>query len=96
MAENTKAETHQLKKELRACKSKLKEAESFNERLRAAIGYDELKGWKPQQRIESQYGWIYAWLYPLYGLIDNHLDKPLSSHKCSEDIHSNHFSLRTA
>ena len=96
MAENTKAETHQLKKELRACKSKLKEAESFNERLRAAIGYDELKGWKPQQRIESQYGWIYAWLYPLYGLIDNHLDKPLSSHKCSVDIHSNHFSLRTA
>ena len=78
MAKNTKAETHQLKKELRACKSKLKEAESFNERLRAAIGYDELKGWKPQQRIESQYGWIYAWLYPLYGLIDSQIDKPIS------------------
>ena len=65
MPANSTSELSKVKKELTVCKRQLKDALAFNERLRSAVGYDELKGWHPKERIEKQYGWVFAWLYPL-------------------------------
>ena len=56
----------------------MNDALSFNERLRSAVGYDELKGWQPQKQIERQYGWVYAWLYPLISYINQNINQPLT------------------
>jgi hypothetical protein len=76
--ENASSELKKVKKELANCKRKLKEAEAFNERLRSVISYDELGWWQPKQRIEKQYGWVYAWLFPLSSYIDQNLNQPLT------------------
>jgi hypothetical protein len=61
----TKREKEVLPK-INALKRQIKELESKYEKLRASLGYDELNGWKPDPRIETQYGWVHAWTYPLY------------------------------
>lgn len=70
-------DVYKLKKELRECKRKLKDQTAFNESLRSFIGYEELKGWQPNQQIEKQYGWVYAWLYPLRVYIASNIVPPL-------------------
>lgn len=55
-------------------KRKIKELEAKNEELRASIGYEALHGWKPNKTIENQYGWVYAWLYPLYVFLNECVD----------------------
>ncbi len=67
-----------FKKELRTCRHQLKDALAFNERLRTAVGYDELKGWKPDERLERQYGWVFTWLYPLSSYTNQNLNQPLT------------------
>ncbi len=52
-------------------KRRIKELEARNEELRASVGYEELKGWKPNERLEKQYGWVYTWLYPLQSYLSN-------------------------
>lgn len=52
-------------------KRKIKELESRCEELRSSVGSEELQGWKPNKRIEAQYGWVYAWLYPLNSYLNN-------------------------
>jgi len=52
-------------------KRRIKELEAENENLRASVGNEELKGWKPNERIEAQYGWVYTWLYPLQSYLGN-------------------------
>jgi hypothetical protein len=78
MADNLNSEIKKLKKQLSTCQRKLKESAEFNERLRASVGYDELRGWKPQKRIETQYGWVFAWLHPLYTYIDQNINQRLT------------------
>ena len=65
-------------RELASLRRELKEAKEFNERLRSAIGADELKGWKPQESIERQYGWVYAWLYPLEAYVNHRVGETLT------------------
>ncbi len=55
---------------IKELKRRIKELESRNEELRASVGFEELQGWKPDKRIEAQYGWVYAWLYPLHSYLD--------------------------
>jgi hypothetical protein len=78
MAQPDPDELKKLKKELASCRRQLKEANAFNERLRSAIGFDELKGWRPQEAIERQYGWVFAWLHPLYSYTNENVGKPLT------------------
>lgn len=78
MTEDLTKELCKVKRQLTDCRRKLKEAENINERLRESIGYDELEGWKPQERIEKQYGWVFAWLYPLGSYMNSKLNKPLT------------------
>jgi len=59
-----------LKKELLATKKELKEAQVLIDRLRKLLGGDAIGNWKPQERIEAQYSWLYAWLYPLYSFMN--------------------------
>jgi len=70
-------EIKKLKKELSQCKRELKEAIQYNERLRS-FGFDEIDGWKPQDRIEQQYGWVFAYDYPLYRCLQRHVGETLS------------------
>lgn len=58
---------------LTALKRKIKELELKNEVLRASVGYSDLKGWKPNPRVEIQYGWVYAWLHPLYQFLNSNV-----------------------
>jgi hypothetical protein len=68
-------------------KRKIKELEARNEELRASVGHEELQGYKPSQRIESQYGWVSVWLNPLYFyLVD----------KVSPDVRNKIMSIVTA
>jgi hypothetical protein len=78
MPQNTTGELRKVKQQLAECRRALNEAQAFNERLRSLIGYEELKGWQPQQRIERQYGWVYAWLYPLDSFLNQRLSSPLT------------------
>jgi len=78
MSDDLAAELRKTKRELSACKRKLKETLEFNERLRSSVGYEELKGWQPQKRIEKQYGWVYAWLYPLSSYMNQNINKHLT------------------
>ena len=78
MSNTTAGEVKRLKSELSSCKRRLKDVLEQYEQIRASVGYDELKGWKPQKRIEDQYGWVYAWLFPLTSYMNQHLDRPLS------------------
>lgn len=78
MPDNSASELRKVKKELATYKRQLKDALAFNERLRSAVGYDELKGWQPQEHIERQYGWVFAWLYPLSSYMNQNLNKPLT------------------
>jgi len=78
MSDNTANEFQKIKKELAVCKRQLKDARAFNERLRSTIGFDELDGWKPQERIEKQYGWVFSWLYPLSSYMNQHLNEQLT------------------
>lgn len=78
MPDNSASELRNVKKELATYKRQLKDAMALNERLRSAVGYDELKGWQPQARIEKQYGWVFAWLYPLSSYMNQNLNKPLT------------------
>lgn len=72
------SELSKVKRELATCKRQLRDTLILNERLRSAIGYDELKGWQPQKSIEKQYGWVFAWLYPLNSYINQNLNQPLT------------------
>lgn len=58
-------ELKEAKRKLRECRRRLKESQAVNERLLRLIGPEELQGWRPQKQAEREYGWIYAWLYPL-------------------------------
>ena len=78
MPNTAASETRKLRTELNSCRRQLKEALDQYEQIRARVGYDELKGWKPQKRIENQYGWVHAWLYPLSSYMNQHLNEPLS------------------
>jgi len=71
----TKKEQEQLPK-IRDLKRKIKELETQYEELRASVGYLELRGWKPDPRIEMQYGWVHSWLTPLYNYMNHvaHVD----------------------
>ena len=78
MPDNSNIELQKVKKELATCKRQLKDALALNERLRSVVGYDELKGWQPKERIEKQYGWVFAWLYPLSSYMNQNLNEPLT------------------
>jgi len=78
MLDNSNIEFRKVKKELATCKRQLKDALALNERLRSVVGYDELKGWQPKERIEKQYGWVFAWLYPLSSYMNQNLNEPLT------------------
>jgi hypothetical protein len=67
-----------VKKQLRECRRKLKESQALNERLLKLIGTDELHGWKPQEQVEREYGWIHAWLFPLYSYLNQKVGQPLT------------------
>ncbi|MCD4752721.1 MAG: HNH endonuclease [Anaerolineaceae bacterium] len=78
MSEALESKVGKLKKELGLCKRKLQEIKKENENIREKVGYDVLKGWTPQKRIESQYGWVYAWLYPLSSYMNQNLNNILT------------------
>ena len=78
MKDANKPNITNVKKELALTKRKLRESLEFNERLRSVIGFDDLKGWQPQERIKKQYGWVYAWLYPLHSYMNQNLNMPLT------------------
>lgn len=78
MSEALVSEVRKLKRELGLCKRKLKEMGKEYENIRARVGYGELKGWTPQKRIESQYGWVFAWLYPLSSYMNQNLNNTLT------------------
>jgi hypothetical protein len=78
MPDDSASELRKLRKELATCKRQLKEALAFNERLRSAVGYDELRGWQPQEIIEKQYGWVFSWLYPLSSYMNQNLNNSLT------------------
>lgn len=63
---------------IKILKKKITELETKYEKLRATVGYEELQGWKPNPQIESQYGWVYAWLYPLNTFLNNNLHQQLT------------------
>jgi len=65
------ANNRQKSANINKLKRKIKELESKYEELRASVGYEELHGWKPNKRIEAQYGWVYAWLYPLNSYLNS-------------------------
>jgi len=68
----------EAKKQLRDCKRKLKQSQAENERLIKIIGQDELGGWKPQQQVEREYGWVHAWLFPLYSYLNQNVGQQLT------------------
>jgi len=70
-------------------KRKIKELESRCEELRSSVGSEELQGWKPNKRIEAQYGWVYAWLYPLNSYLNN-------NNQISPDVRNKIMSIVTA
>lgn len=53
-------------REIATLKRELKELTKRYETLRSFVGYDELEGWLPKKDVETQYGWLHAWMYPLY------------------------------
>lgn len=69
---------NKVKKQLRECRRSLKETRAVNERLLKLLGIDKLQGWKPQEQVEREYGWIYAWLYPLREYLDQHTGQILT------------------
>lgn len=69
---------NKVKKQLRECRRSLKEARAVNERLLKLLGTDKLQGWEPQEQVEREYGWIYAWLYPLREYLDQHTGQILT------------------
>lgn len=74
----TNDELREAKRKLRECRRRLKESQAINERLYRFIGSEELQGWKPQEQVEREYGWIYAWLYPLREYLDQHIGQILT------------------
>lgn len=78
MSESERAHPRSIRNQLRDCQRSLKEAEEINRRLRALLGGDLLGDWKPQKRIERQYGWVFAWLYPLRSFMNQHLNESLT------------------
>ena len=76
---NPNEELKRAMRELRRCKRELKESQATNERLRYVVGGEELQGWTPKKRIERQYGWVFAWLYPLDSYLNQHMRQPLSA-----------------
>jgi len=64
-------DTKQKPSTINQLKRRIKELEARNEELRASVGYEELKGWRPNERLETQYGWVYTWLYPLQSYLSN-------------------------
>jgi hypothetical protein len=75
-------------------KRKIRELESKYEELRASVGYEELKGWKPNKRIEAQYGWVYAWLYPLNSYMETKIYK--GETEITPDVRNEIMSITTA
>lgn len=71
-------ELKRVKEQLRKCRRSLKESQATNERLLQLLGSEELQGWKPQEQVEREYGWIYAWLYPLREYLDQHIGQTLT------------------
>lgn len=67
-----------VKRELCECKRELTEVKTLNDRLRRTIGGEGLQGWTPQKQIERQYGWVFAWLYPLNSYLNQNLNQPLT------------------
>ena len=51
-------DTKQKPSTINQLKRRIKELEARNEELRASVGYEELKGWRPNERLETQYGWV--------------------------------------
>ena len=78
MSQDTSSDAKLLKARLRECRRALREAQSLNKKLQALLGDDALGGWQPQARIERQYGWVFAWLYPLSSLMNQYLNQPLT------------------
>jgi hypothetical protein len=78
MSGNSGGELSKTKRELATCKRQLKDAQILNERLLSVVGYDELKGWQPKERLERQYGWVSAWFDPLFSYMNQNLDQPLT------------------
>lgn len=71
-------ELREVRKKLRECRRKLKESQLLNERLLKLIGVEELHGWRPQEQVEREYGWIHAWLFPLYSYLNQNIGQPLT------------------
>lgn len=67
-------------------KRELTELKQKYESLRSMVGYDQLKGWTPDKRIEVQYGWLYAWLYPLRSCLNSNQHDGISPDKRNEII----------
>lgn len=72
------AELKETRKQLRECRASLKESQALNKRLMKLMGAEELQGWKPDEQVQREYGWVYAWTYPLRVYLDQHADKPLT------------------
>lgn len=67
-------------------KRELKDIKQNCESLRSMVGFDQLKGWTPDKRIEVQYGWLYAWLYPLRSCLNSNQHDGISPDKRNEII----------
>jgi len=68
----------EVKKQLRECRRRLKETQAVNERLMKIMGQNELNGWRPQEQVEREYGWVHAWLFPLYSYLNQNVGQPLT------------------
>jgi len=78
MTSNTDHDAARVKKQLRDCRESLQEAQELNSRYQTLVGGADLADWQPQERIERQYGWVFAWLYPLSSIMNQHLNEPLT------------------
>ena len=72
------AKVRELRKQLRVCRRELEEAKAANERLQALLGHCCLDGWHPQEVVERQYGWVHAWMFPLYSYLNENLGAVLT------------------
>lgn len=68
----------QIKKQLGECRASLKESQALNRQLLGLIGAEALHGWKPDEQVVREYGWVYAWMYPLRTYLDQNADRPLT------------------
>lgn len=62
-------------KEITQLKRECKEIQRKYERLRTYVGYDDLMGWTPKPDVERMYGFLHAWLYPLYSYVEKNMNQ---------------------